>query len=325
MCTALSCTTRGHYFGRNLDLEYSLGEAVVIAPRRFPLPFRRMGTADTHYAMIGVACIQDGYPLYYDAVNEHGLCAAGLNFPENAYYPPEAKGKDNISPFELIPWLLGRCKTAAEARAQLERIHLAAIPFSDALPLSPLHWMISDKTQSITVEPMRDGLHVIDNPVGVLTNNPPFDWHMTYLTHFMALSPVSPENTCFAGVPFRPYSRGMGALSLPGDLSSASRFVRAAYMKAVSLCGESEEESVAQFFHLLGSVAHVRGSVLVEGRPEITLYTSCCCADSGRYYYTTYENSRITCVALHAENLCGDRLIAYPMRRRPDILPENRA
>lgn len=325
MCTALSYVTRSHYFGRNLDLECAFREAVVITPRRFPLAFRRMGEMKEHYAMIGMASVADGYPLYYDATNEHGLSMAGLNFPQNAYYPPEAEGKDNVSPFEFIPWILARCKTVDEARALLARIQLAAIPFSAELPLSPLHWIISDAAESVTVESMKDGLHVLDNPVGVLTNNPPFDWHMTNLTHYMALSPDSPENTLFDSAALRPYSRGMGALSLPGDLSSASRFVRAAYMKATSLCEGGEEESVSQFFHLLGSVAHVRGSVLVNGKPEITLYSSCCSTDTGVYYYTTYENSRITGVDMRKEDLDADALITYPLRRGQDILMENRS
>ena len=324
MCTALSYKTRGHYFGRSLDLECAFRETVVITPRRFPFAFRRMGEMKEHFAMIGMASVADGFPLYYDATNEHGLSMAGLNFPQNAYYPPETEDRDNVSPFEFIPWILGQCKTVSQARTLLERICLAAIPFSDVLALSPLHWIISDKAESVTVESMKDGLHVHSNPVGVLTNNPPFDWHMTNLTHYMAISSDSPENRLFSGVPLRPYSRGMGALSLPGDLSSASRFVRAAYMKATSICGEGEEESVSQFFHLLGSVTHVRGSVLVGGKPEITLYSSCCSTDTGVYYYTTYDNSRITGVDMHKEDLDTDTLYVYPLRRKQDILMENR-
>ena len=117
-------------------------------------------------------------PLYYDGMNEMGLCMAGLNFPANAYYPPPADGKDNITPFEFIPWILGGCKTVADAKTMINRINLVDIPFSKNLPLTPLHWIVADKKRCFTVEPMKDGMKLYENPVGVLTNNPPFDYHM---------------------------------------------------------------------------------------------------------------------------------------------------
>ncbi|MBP3523551.1 MAG: choloylglycine hydrolase [Clostridia bacterium] len=315
MCTALCFTTRDHYFGRNLDLEYALNEAVTVAPRRFPFAFRRMPAMKTHLAMIGVATTVDGYPLYYDATNEAGLSMAGLNFPGNAHYPPEAPDRDNVSPFEFIPYILGQCATIPQAKALLARINLAAMPFSDALPLSPLHWLIASRSEAIVVEPMADGLHIHDNPVGVLTNNPPFPYHLTNLSNYRALTSQTPENRFAPALDLPVYSRGMGGLGLPGDLTSPSRFVRAAFMKAHSLCGSGEAESVTQFFHMLSSVRHVRGSVMVEGKPEITVYSSCCNTDKGVYYYTTYENSRITAVDMRKEDLSGDALAAWPLVR----------
>lgn len=102
--------------------------------------------------MIGTAFVADQYPLYYEAVNEKGLGVAGLNFEGNAHYFEESADKDNISPFELIPWILSQCETTADARVLLEKINLVNIPFSEQLPLSPLHWIIADKDQAITVE-----------------------------------------------------------------------------------------------------------------------------------------------------------------------------
>ncbi|MBQ2990428.1 MAG: choloylglycine hydrolase [Clostridia bacterium] len=323
MCTALSYATQDHYFGRNLDIPSAFRESVVVTPRRFPFRFRRTPENTRHFAMIGMAAVIDGYPLYYDATNEHGLSMAGLSFPGNACYLPEESGWDNVSPFEFIPFILCQCKTVADARRLLARVRLAAIPFSESLPLSPLHFIISDKRESITVEPMKDGLHVDDNPIGVLTNNPPFGYHMHNLSHYLALSPQTPENTLFDSISLRAQSLGLGALGLPGDCSSVSRFVRAAYTKAASVCGGSESESVSQFFHLLGSVRHVRGSVLAPQGYEITLYSSCCNTDRGVYYYTTYENSRITGVSMHREDLDAQALVSYPLLTQQDILMQN--
>ena len=322
MCTAISFTSGDHYFGRNLDLEYSLNEAVVVIPRRFPLSFRCMPGLDTHLAMIGIATVADGYPLYYDATNEAGLSIAALNFPGNAHYAPPGDN-NTIAPYELIPWLLARCVSAAQARAMLSDLRLAALPFSDALPLSPLHFLISDSRENIVIEPMRDGLHIHDNPCGVLTNNPPFKMQMEYLSRYMRLDSRDPENTLDPSLNLTPSSRGTGAVGLPGDLSSPSRFVRAVFTKAHSQCGNTQEESVTQFFHILSSVAHVRGSVLVQGKPEITVYSSCCNTTRGIYHYTTYENSRITAIDMHRENLDGNTLSVFPLIRQQQIDHQN--
>ena len=324
MCTAVTYKTKDHYFGRNLDLEYSYMETVTVTPRNYPFAFRKMGRMETHYAMIGMAYVADGYPLYYDATNEKGLSMAGLNFPENADYKPFQDGKDNVSPFELIPWILGRCATVAEARVLLQRINLLNEHFSPELPLSPLHWILSDRECSITLESVKSGIKIYDNPVGVLTNNPTFDYHMYNLSNFMGLSIADPVNSFAPGLALEPYSRGMGALGLPGDTSSASRFVKAAFVKLNSASGESEAESVSQFFHILKSVEMQRGCVLLRnGKLDLTIYSSCCNTDRGIYYYTTYDNSSITAVDMHRENLDGRELRSYPLQKNQVITFQN--
>lgn len=324
MCTAATYRTKDHYFGRTLDYEVSYGEEVVVTPRNFPFHFRHMGGLSSHYAIIGMATVAGEYPLYYDATNEKGLSMAGLNFPGNADYKPLAEGKDNVATFELIPWLLGQCATVEEAKAYLARMNLANTPFGPQFPVSPLHWIIADRDCAITVESVREGIRIYDNPVGILTNNPPFDYQMTNLTNFMSLSTEPPENHFSDQLDLTPYSRGMGMLGMPGDLSSASRFVRVAFTKLHSVSGTSESESISQFFHILGSVAQQRGCVhMGEGKYEITIYTSCCNTDRGIYYYTTYENSQITGVDLHRENLDGQQLSRYPLMTGQRIHMQN--
>ena len=326
MCTAVTYKTKDHYFGRNLDLEYSYKETITITPRNYVFDFRRMGKLESHFAMIGMAYVADGYPLYYDAANEKGLSIAGLNFPGNADYKPYCDGKDNVTPFELIPWILSQCATVSEAERQLSRINLLKENFCDELPLSPLHWIISDKERSITLESVKSGVSIYENPVGVLTNNPTFDYHLFNLNNYMSLTKGEPKNT-FAGekdLALKTYSRGMGAMGLPGDASSMSRFVKAAFVKMNACSGESEAESVSQFFHILKSVEMQRGCVLLEnGLYEITIYSSCCNTDRGIYYYTTYDNSRIHAVDMHRENLQGSELILYPLKKDQEIAYQN--
>ena len=324
MCTSANYITKHHYFGRNLDLEFSYNETVTVTPRNFPFEFRKMPRVDAHYAIIGMATISDGYPLYYDATNEKGLSMAGLNFPGNADYKPEDADKTNITPFEFIPWILGKFETVDQVEEELRSINLVNISFSAAFPLSPLHWIISDRTRSITVESVREGLRVYQNPVGVLTNNPTFDIQSFNLNNYMQLSTKPPQNNFSSDLEFDAYSRGMGAIGLPGDLSSTSRFVKVAFTKMNSISGDSESESISQFFHILGSVAQQRGCVnLGDDKYEITIYSSCCNTDTGVYYYTTYENSQITGVDMHKEDLDGSDLAAYPLIKGQQILMQN--
>lgn len=323
MCTAITYKTKDAYFGRTLDIECSYGEEVIVTPRNIPLSFRHTKGQGSHYAIIGMGTVRAGYPLYYDAANEHGLGMAGLNFPTNACYFPLQESKENVSPFELIPWLLGQCKNIADARECLARLHLCNTPFSTDLPLSPLHWMIADKEESIVVESLADGLHIYPNPVGVLTNNPPFPYHVTHLCDYMTLSNEPP--VAYVGKDYlTPYSRGMGAMGLPGDFSSASRFVRAAFVRENAVSAPDEMPSVSQFFHILGSVEHVRGCVLLDdGKYEITAYTSCVNLNRGIYYYTTYSNRTISAVDLQKCNLEGSALCRFSLQHEQKIVWQN--
>ena len=301
-----------------MDYEFSYGDEIVVMPRNYPLSFRKAKKPKTQYAIIGMAYVAGSDPLFYDAINEKGLGMAGLNFVGNACYNKPKQDLDNVAQFEFIPWILSQCASVCEARELLSRINILDEAYSEHLPVAQLHWIIADKDEAITVESMSDGLKIYDNPVGVMTNNPPFDQQMFALNNYMNLSPKQPEN--FWGIPLNSYSRGMGALGLPGDLSSQSRFVRVAYTKMHSMSGESEMESVSQFFHILGSVDQQRGCCEVEeGKYEITLYTSCCNTEKGIYYYTTYNNHQISAVDMHRENLDGDQIARYPLIQEEQI------
>ncbi len=324
MCTAMGFTTKDFYFGRTLDLDCSYGEQVCVVPRNFPFVFRKKDVMKNHHAIIGMATKVGDVPLFYDAANEYGLCMAGLNFPDNAYYKDPEDGADNICQFEFIPWILGQCKSVKEAAELLEKINLVNIPFSERFPVSPLHWIISDKTESVVVESMKDGLHMHQNPVGVMTNNPPFDYQLFNLNNYRGLDIKNGENTFSDNVKLNEYCQGLGSLGLPGDVSSMSRFVRAVFNKENSVCGEGESESVSQFFHVLGSVEMCRGvCVTPSGKCDITVYTSCINADKGLYYYTTYSNRRINCVDMHKENLNASVPMYYPLVLSEEIDYQN--
>lgn len=320
MCTAI---TYKHYFGRNLDLERGYGEKIVISPRNHRLTFQNGDELTNHYALIGMATVVDDYPLLFDAINEQGLGMAGLDFPGNAHYHPPVEGRTNVASFELIPWILGQCDSLKAAKRMLAEINITDAAFCDAYPPSPMHWMIADKTGSLVVEPMEDGLKIYENPVGVLTNNPPFPYHLDQLVRCRHLS-ANDTSACFEGLSLPPYGGGMDAIGLPGDYSSSSRFVRAAFNKNHSHSEETNLGDVTQFFHIMASVAMPRGAIRVRNnQDEITRYTSCCDLRSGTYYYTTYENNRIQAIKMRSENLSCSRLICYPLLNQQDIVYRN--
>ena len=324
MCTAITYQTKDFYFGRTLDYEHGFGEELILTPRNYPFLFRRCGLPARRYAILGMGCVADGYPLYFDAFNEKGLAMAGLNFVGFADYKPAVSGRDNIAQFELIPWILGQCESVTEAKHLLERINITGDDFREDMPAAQLHWLLADENEAVTVEAVKDGVRIWNNPVGVLTNNPPFEMQMLHLASFMQLSPKAPENRFSTELPLQPYSRGMGAMGLPGDLSSQSRFVRAAFTKLNSLSGEDENESVSQFFHILGSVEQVKGCCdLGNGQFEHTIYASCCNVSRGIYYYKTYGNHSICGVDMRSETLDGAALSRWPLQKQMNIKMQN--
>ncbi len=323
MCTAISIWAGDHYFGRNLDFEDDFGEKVTVTPRNYPFKFTNGQERSCHYAMIGMALPADGYPLYFDATNEKGLSMAGLNFPQNAYYGKPADGKVNVASFEFIPWVLSQCDTVKDAKERLCNLQITDAVFNEALKPTPLHWLITDREEAITVEQTREGLFVYDNPVGVLTNNPPFMMQMMRLVDFMSLSPDEPENRFSDKLSLEPYSKGMGAMGLPGDLSSASRFVKTCFLVQNSRWGESEEEKVHAFFHILYAVFQQEGCIKTPAGFEKTQYSSCCNTSKGIYYYTTYENSNVCAVDMHREDLNATSIVCYDLIRKQPICLQN--
>lgn len=301
MCTAISFTNGDNYFGRNLDLDYEYETRVVVTPRDYPIKFTCGDIAERHYALIGSAVLSNDYPLYFEATNEKGLSCAALNFTGYAQYK-KGSGKNLVASYEFILWVLSLNETVMMAKDKIKKIKISDAAFSADFAPTGLHFLISDKNSSITVEQTALGLNIYENKHGVLTNNPEFPFHKTYLENFAALSAKNKADNLYSG--------GLGGFSLPGDFSSASRFVKAVFVKEHSRCGENEQENVAHFFHLLDSVAVPSGSVITsEGKVHKTIYSSCCNASRGIYYYKTYNNLIPSITDMHKFDLDGKALI----------------
>lgn len=320
MCTCIAMKTHDAYFGRSMDIDYRFGEKVVVTPRGYGFDLRSGRRMETWYAMIGMAAVMEKYPLYAEATNERGLSMAGLNFPHTARYFQPVPGRVNLTPYEFIPWVLGNFGDLRELRRELDQVNLVDIPFAKGVPVAPLHWMISDGMDSLVVEQTESGLHVYDNPAGVLTNNPEFPFHRTNLANYMNLTSRPPENRFSSQLKLNAYGNGMGAIGLPGDCSPSSRFVRACFCKLNSLCAPDDASSIAQFFHILDAVSIVRGEALLQDdKCNTTTYTCCANATQGVYYYRSYGNSQVTGVRMTDDNKNSEELSIYPMEEKQRI------
>ena len=315
MCTAVCYNSDCFYFGRTLDLSRSLGESTVLTPRNFRFTGYCELIPENHLAFIGTAVTESDFPLYFDGVNEKGLCVAGLNFPFNARYFPDIEGKINIPSFMLIPYILSQFSKISEVKPVLRHANITETGLNAKLRPSALHWIIADKTGAVTAEQTEDGLFIYDNPAGVLTNNPPFSFHLDNLSRYAFLSP---ENKSGRIIKESRHASGFGTgtVGLPGDYTSQGRFIKAAYVKNVTQKHCDEGKSVNAFFHILDSVFVPHGAVKdKKGEYHYTVYSSCCNADKGKYYYTTCDDRRIRCADMNKKNLDTSRLIIYNRHR----------
>ena len=245
--------------GRNFDYEVSLKEK----PFKYDNP--------NGYDMIGmVTGLVKDYPLFYDAMNEFGLCVGGLAFDGNAHYFKTSYVTEfDIKPYDFIIEILGHCKTVNEVKEYLQDKLIVDIPFSKEFPNSDLHWFVCDKDSSIVIESTRKiGLNVYDNPFDVMTNNPPFDKILKYK------------------------SRGTVTKGLTGDYTSQSRFDRLCYLKDCCIDKELPCDDVQQTFHLLGSVEQSYGATPVGNKYEYTMYSVVYDMENLSMYVRSYDGSR---------------------------------
>ncbi len=323
MCTSISWNNGDFYLGRNMDISFDFDRKIVVVPRNYSFTFKEMPQLDTHYALMGTAMVINNYPLFAEAVNEKGVYMAGLNFPEIAKYNKSDNMKDNVTVNEFIPYILSKSSNIDDVYILLNKINLTDIPFLPNIPIPSLHFIVSDKNKSLVVECTKTGMHIYENETGIITNNPTFDMQMHNLNNYMYLSNENPTNKMTKEIELNHYCMGLGALGLPGDFSSQSRFVKAYFLKANSAAEKTEIASIAQIFHMLDAVAMVRGSVLDGEKFDITVYSCCINADKGIYYFKTYDSSAISAVYMYNEDLSRNELIVHEFTQNTKIFPIN--
>lgn len=312
MCTAIRFNER--YFGRTFDYEKSFGETLMVTPREK----MQILASSNRYAMMGVGVNFEGTPMYFDGINEWGLTMAALNFPHFAAYRLPVMNGTNIPSGRLIAHVLGLCRSVDEACEMLGKITVTS-ENEEAIKSTPLHWIISDGRRCIVVESVAEGLKAYDNSVGVLTNSPELPFHLLRLSDVAHLSPRNPAVTT-SEKSF--YSRGMGAIGLPGDFSSSSRFVRAAFLK--EYCFEKSMElgewEINRTFDVLSSVSIPKGAVLSDdGFPVFTRYTAVIDMEKPSYCLTTASCRSVHKISL-TDSLCnGKGIQRYSIYREENI------
>lgn len=291
MCTTFTYLQAAPYYGRNMDIDTPFGEQFVLIPRECTsaLP-AGLPVSAPHHQLCGVASVFDGVALFAEAVNEHGLYMASLNFPQNAVYSPaDVEGAINLAPYEVIPYFVAKFASVEEALPALDRLNIVARPYGQ-LPLAPLHYFISDGRQHRVIEPTRFGLKVYEDKLGVLTNNPPYPWQMQNVQQYQHLTIKNPTEGWLPEVKTAPFGEGLGLVGLPGDFSPPSRFVKTAFLKQQMERAGDSVEPMADVLHILNAVAMLRGSVrTAEDRWDITRYSIAYDPVGGRVCIQTYD------------------------------------
>ena len=299
MCTAVRFVDDNGalYFGRNLDHAQSYGEGIVFTPSGAHVTpgFERESDAQNGHAVIGVAIVVEGVPMYFDCGNDAGLAIAGLNFARSTRYAETpAEGRINVAAYEFPYWVGRNFSTLDEVCAALENTVIVGRRPNPNLPVSTLHWLIGDATGSAVVECREDGVRVIRNSLDVLTNEPPFEWHLQNARNYLALQATDVTTSRWGSAELSAIGYGTGTLGLPGDYSSPSRFIRAAFVNGNFPVKSGEDANVARMFTTLASVAMPEGSVRLQNETlEKTVYSCCFSGASLSYYWKISENPAV--------------------------------
>ncbi len=322
-CTGLQITTKDHAVinGRTVEFGVFLDTSVVVVPRGYKFTgTTTLGEGKkwtSKYASIGMILVDN--EVIVDGMNEKGLVAASFYFPGYTKYSVTTKKNRSISmsSSDITQWILSMFETVDEVKKAIENDEVAISPvLTPGFPpqIQPFHFIVYDRTgKSIVFEPIDGKLKVYDNPVGVITNSPTFDWHMTNLRNYVNLMAHTPENIKVFGATIKPLGQGAGMLGLPGDFTPPSRFVRAAAFAASSIPAETADKGVLQVFHILNSFDIPVGAArTIEGGKiysDYTMLTLVRDTKNLRFYYKTYDDQTIKMVDLKQFDLNGKKIL----------------
>lgn len=330
-CTGMQLKTKDGSVinGRTVEFGINLELSGLVIPRNYTfkgtLPDGNAGLSyTTKYAALGGGMF--GEKAIADGINEKGLAIGAFYFPGYASYADVTSQNKNraLSPTEFSNWVLTQFATVDEVKKGLESVVIVPTTPKGWPTLPPFHYVVYDKTgKSIVIEPVNGKLKVYDNPLGLLTNSPAFDWHMTNLANYINLSPINAPPVTVNGIKLEQYGQGSGLHGLPGDFSSPSRFVRAAVFSSSAIPVNTAEQAVFQTFHILNQFDIPEGAVrAMEGKnmvPESTLATIVRDLQNLKYYFRTYKNQNIQMVDLKAFDFNAKEIKTFAMNSQQTV------
>jgi len=330
-CTGITLRPRDGsiIYARTLEFAADLKSNLIVVPRGQQFtgttPSGEPGLRwTTKYACTGMNAFD--LPLFIDGLNERGLAVGLFYFPGYADYQ-KSSAADNartLAPQELGAFLLGTCANVAEVASAAHDVLVVAVPFAPLGEVTPCHYLVSDAAgNSLVIEYVAGELRLHVNPLGVITNSPTFDWHLTNLSNYVNLSVTNVPSLDVVGTQFRGFGQGTGMLGLPGDFTPPSRFVRAVAFAKSALPVDSARDGVLQAFHILNQFDIPKGAArgVEQGEPvaDYTLWTSAADLTNGRYYFRTFDNSRIRMLELQATDADAQGITTIAIAGEEDI------
>lgn len=324
MCTAIHVKTEqgSMFLGRTLDFSYVLDPQIYVVSKGYQWHnIVNTHIVKTHYSFLAIG--QDISPVtFVDGVNEAGFAIAALYFPEYAMYDSidlQDTKSPSIAASELTKLLLSTCASVEQASQLVHKIRIVGIQDSVTNSIAPLHWIMADKSGVCKViEKTAEGLYIMDNPIGVLTNSPTFTWQMTNLRNYMNISPFQKENIKFGEVELTPFGQAGGTFGLPGDFTPPSRFVRSAYLKTHTVFPKTKKEAITTCFHIMDSVSILKGVVMTSrDTSDYTQYTVFMDLHALEYFYKTYDNNEIRSIKLMDVVHQKEGIVAIKKLNRP--------
>lgn len=313
-CTGIRLKTAdgGSVTGRTLEFGFFIPTEIVAIPRGQAFASKTTigpGLAWAgKYASVGAALHGTDYLI--DGMNEKGLAVGLFYFPTFASYAETTRDNQarSVAIVDFGTWLLTNFATLDEVRAAVGPGGVVIAPtLAPGFPPEPqpVHFVVYDKTgASIVIEPLDRKLKVYDNPLGVITNSPTFDWHMVNLRNYIALNPRNVPPVTINGTTIRQMGQGSGMLGLPGDFTPPSRFVRATVFSATAIPSKTAGEAVLQLFHILNNFDIPVGVAREEHdgviHTDYTILTTARDPQALKYYWKTYDDQTIRSVDLNA-------------------------
>jgi choloylglycine hydrolase len=308
--------------GRTMEFAIDVKSKVVVIPAgtqmKGSLPDGATGISyTTKYGMMGANAL--GFPVIVDGINDQGLFVSDLYFPGYAGYAEATpqNASHGMASYEFGNWLLGNFATVDEVRAHVQDIVLVSTPVDVLGGSPPLHFIVRDRSgKSLVIEPINGKLMVYDDPLGVMTNSPGFDWHMTNLRNYVTLTDQNVALLHLSNnVTLRPFGQGSGMFGLPGDSTPPARFVRAVAFSQTALRPATAAEAVLQVFHImnnfdipLGLVRDKSGNAL---HVDYTVWTSVADLQNDRWYFRTYNDQAIRMIDLHAALALAGKKVGF--------------